>query len=310
MTRTSIGASIPTFGRPGLPAELIDMAKAVEDHGFDEIWVGDHVALNVSMNSDYPYIDGGKPFFGSDAEWLEATVAMGAIAAATSRVRLGIGACVVALRPPVLLAKQIATLDVISDGRMSLALGAGWLAEEYEALGVPWKARGARLDAALEVMRQCWTGAPVAGEYGPYVLPEGVRCYPTPSTNLQMYGAGNSPAALRRAATLCDGWYGAAKADAESLDMLQAATDALDTGLGECGRDATSFTRAMNLAVSAQSVLADGGDALVEFVEATRPMGIERIVLGFGWPDLERGTNVLATIAKRLDELTSEWKLA
>src|SRR5690606_14002028 len=102
------------------------------------------------------------------------------IAGVTERIGIGVGVCVLPLRQPMLLAKQVATLDQLSGGRVLLGLGAGWMAEEFDALGVDFDARGQAMDGGLKLLRACWTGQPEPGTYGPWTVPAGVHCRPRP----------------------------------------------------------------------------------------------------------------------------------
>ncbi|KRB75085.1 hypothetical protein ASE01_17130 [Nocardioides sp. Root190] len=282
------------------------MARSVEDADFDEVWIGDHVALNRDMHSTYPYLSKGVAFFPPDADWYESTVTASAILAATTRVGVGIGTMVAALRPPVLLAKQLATIDRLSSGRIQLAVGVGWLAEEYAALGIPWDERGKRLDGLIDVLRDCWTGSPAGGNYGPYHLEEGVRTFPIPSSSLRILGGGNSKAAIRRAVERCDGWYGAAHVDAESLEMLRAVVSQIQSARPTSERSEQPFDYSLNLAVSARQLQEKGSAYLAGYLEQAITIGIERIVFGFGWASLDQGRDTMGLIREAVNSVTRE----
>ena len=110
------------------------------------------------------------------------------------------------MRNPIVLAKQVATLDVLTGGRLSLGVGVGWLAEEFAVLGAPFAGRGKRLDDWIAILRECWTGRPRPHDYEHWTVPPGVVCYPTPLGEIPILIGGMSPAAMRRAGRQAEGW--------------------------------------------------------------------------------------------------------
>jgi len=145
----------------------------------------------------------------AQADWLDPLIALSFAAAATSTIRLATGVLLLPEHSPLLLAKQVASLDVLSRGRLSLGVGVGWSRKEFDALGVPFERRGARADEYLAAMRTVWRDdvASFAGEFVSFV---DVRVNPRPvrDRRIPIVVGGNSDAALRRAARLADGWYG------------------------------------------------------------------------------------------------------
>jgi probable F420-dependent oxidoreductase len=208
-----IGAKLPGSGP--LHAGIVQHAVALERAGFDSLWVSDHIVMPRTIASRYPFAPDGRATWPTDTPYLDALIALALAAAVTTRVRLGTAALVLPQRNPVLVAKQAASIDVVSGGRLELGIGAGWLAEEFEALDVPFERRGARMDEWISVLRECWTGTPraLAGEF--YSLPEGMLCLPAPAHEIPLLVGGHSPAALRRARA-AGGWL--AQQDADKLD--------------------------------------------------------------------------------------------
>src|SRR6185437_13409303 len=133
------------------------MARAFDSAGFDSLWVTDHIVLPRSIRSRYPSSADGKTGWDVTAPWHESIVAMTLIAAAASRCEVGVAVMAAPLRQPVLLAKQVASLSALTGAKVTLGVGAGWLAEEYDALGVSFADRGALLDDTIEILRRCWT---------------------------------------------------------------------------------------------------------------------------------------------------------
>ncbi|MFI9605512.1 LLM class F420-dependent oxidoreductase [Streptomyces sp. NPDC052043] len=159
--------------------------------------------------SRYPYSADGRIAVPADADWLDPLLALSFAAAVTSRIELGKGMLLLPEHNPVVVAKQAATLDVLSAGRFSLGVGVGWSAEEFAALGVPFARRGRRTEEYLAAMRTLWTEDPAsfAGEFTRFDAIR-VNPKPLPGGRLLVVVGGNSDAALRRAVTLADGWYG------------------------------------------------------------------------------------------------------
>ncbi len=146
---------------PGSWAHLLDRARTLDDVGIDRLVVSDHVVFGEHLDA---YADpavggraGGKQPTGPDGHWLEPLTVLATVAGATTRIRLGTSILIAALRRPVVLAKTVATLDVVSDGRVDLGVGVGWQREEYEAAGLPFEGRGRLLDHTLEVCTALWT---------------------------------------------------------------------------------------------------------------------------------------------------------
>jgi probable F420-dependent oxidoreductase len=175
------------------PDVLVRRAGLAEEAGFESLWVGDHIAL--------PAGEGNPPR-------LEALVALTYLAAVTSRVRLGVGLIVLPQRQPVLLAKQLTSLDVLSGGRLSVAVGAGYVEPELQAMGVSLAERGARTDEYLAAMRALWDAAP--SFTGRFVSFSGVVQHPRPiqRPHPPIVVGGHSSAAYRRAQRHGSGWYG------------------------------------------------------------------------------------------------------
>jgi probable F420-dependent oxidoreductase len=192
------------------------MARTLEQAGFDSLWVSDHIVLPAEIRSRYPFAPDGKATWPTDTPYFDALIALALAAAVTERVRLGTAVLVLPLRNPVELAKQAATIDVASGGRLELGVGAGWLAEEFAALGVPFEGRGTRMVEWMELLRACWTGRPAGRTTERYELPDDILCLPTPAHEIPLLVGGHSKIALARAGSIGDGWL--AQQDARELD--------------------------------------------------------------------------------------------
>lgn len=219
-------ANFHACAQPRVAARVVALA---EDLGYDSVWVADHVVLPSPRVDPSPL----EP----DTPLLEAIVSLSHLAARTERIALGTGVLVLPQRNPLVLAKQLASLDVISGGRLIFGMAVGYLEPELRALGVPPEGRGARADQYLAAMRSLWYDDKPAF-HGRQVDFEGVDAYPRPVQRpIPVVVGGHSTAALRRAARHADGWYGwmlGRRAAAELISRLRNVA-------GEVGRDPASL---------------------------------------------------------------------
>jgi probable F420-dependent oxidoreductase len=205
-----VGVSLPNVGLDHGKEMLLPVAEAADRLGFDSVWVAHHVTLPYDRSSRYPYGHSGTEVAMSPGmQWLDPLVTLAMVGAVTDRVRLGTSVLVLPYRNPVNLAAEAAALDVLSDGRFVLGVGAGWMEEEFRALGIDPAERGSRTDEHIEVMRTLWTQDPASFD-GRFTACEGIVLATTPRTDggPPIWVGGNTDAALRRALRLGDGWHG------------------------------------------------------------------------------------------------------
>ena len=157
MESMKFGIAFSNIGRFVEPTEAVRLAQAAEASGFDSIWTVDHVVVPAGYRSKYPYDPSGKLPSGEGTVFPDPLIWLAYVAAGTSTLRLGTGILIVPQRNPLVLAKELATLDYLSGGRMILGAGVGWLEEEFEALGVPFAGRGQRTEEAIGAMRALWS---------------------------------------------------------------------------------------------------------------------------------------------------------
>lgn len=203
------GVHLPHLGRQVDADTLTDFARRIEALGCHSGWVSDHICWPSEIASRYPYTDDGS--FAPDPQmaWLDPISTLTFIAGVTDRLRLGTTVLILPYRPPVATAKQLATLDVLSGGRLILGVGVGWMAEEAAILGMPWDRRGARADEQLALFERLFNDeAPTFdGEF--YTLPS-VGFEPKPLQRpLPVWVGGASKAAFRRAARFGTGFHAA-----------------------------------------------------------------------------------------------------
>ncbi|MET8751729.1 TIGR03619 family F420-dependent LLM class oxidoreductase [Streptomyces sp. NPDC004667] len=202
-----IGFSVPQFGPFADPHRTAGMCTALEALGCDSLWVADRLLSPLTPPEGYA---GGKPMPVRYGTHLDPLLTLGLAASATERVRLGSSTLNALWQPPLVLARALTTLDLISRGRLDVGIGLGWMREEYTATGVPWRGRGARLEETLDVLEAVWRSATVA-HAGPLwtisestVLPNPVQ-KPRPPILL----GGFTPFALERVGRRADGWLAA-----------------------------------------------------------------------------------------------------
>ncbi len=230
---------IPTATPFATPELLALIGREAEARGIGTIWVGEHVVLFDEYRSRYPYSADGKLPAPPDSGLLEPLNTLSYLAAHTTTVRLGTAMLLLPQRNPVYTAKEMATLDWLSGGRAELGVGVGWLEEEFDAVNVPWPARGRRTDEYLEVLRTLWCDerSEYEGEF--YSLP---RCsmFPKPvqEPHPPIHVGGESEAALVRTARAGQGWHTFNRKPAD----LAAPLARLDELLADQGRSRSELT--------------------------------------------------------------------
>jgi probable F420-dependent oxidoreductase len=281
-----VGLHALGIGAGARPEVIRAVAVAAEEAGFATLWSGEHVVMVDEPTSWYPYSADGTIAVPPDADWLDPLMGLTYAAAVTSRIGLATGVLLLPEHNPVLVAKQAATLDVLSGGRFTLGVGIGWSAEEFAALGIPFARRGPRAAEYVAAMRELWAEDPASfsGEFARF---EGVRVNPKPvrRRRIPVVVGGNSDPALRRAAAIGDGWYGfnvPADAVAERIGALA----------GYCQQHGRDLGK-LSLAVA----LSDGHPGLLPDLAAAR---VTELVLVEAPPeDPAEATAWVAELARR-----------
>jgi probable F420-dependent oxidoreductase len=199
--------------------DALELCRHAEAAGFESLWGGEHVVLPTTIESPYPYTADGKIPAAPDTPIPDPLIWLAFAAAAAPSMRLGTCILIVPQRNPLVLAKELATLDRLSGGKVELGLGVGWMKEEFDALGVPWERRGARNDEYIAAMRALWAG-PHAEFHGEFVDFPPVTCSPRPvQSSIPILVGGDTDVAIRRAARLADGYF-PGEGDPERLGAL------------------------------------------------------------------------------------------
>lgn len=187
--------------------QLTAIARFAEETGFHGVINSEHLFLTKATQSKYPYSADGKMNHALDYAYPDVWSSFAAMAAVTSTLRFTSSVYLLPLRNPIEVAKQAGTCALISNNRVSVGIGVGWQKEEFDAMGVDFHTRGRRTDEMIEVMRKLWRGGAVT-HHGRFFQFDEILMRPVPTRPIAIYCGGKSPAALRRAAQLCDGYIG------------------------------------------------------------------------------------------------------
>ncbi len=202
------GFTVPSRGPLATPESIVTIAKKGESLGFDSISLGDHILVPRTIESSYPYTDSGEYPGSANGSSLEQLSVLSFLAGQTSNIRLSTSVMVVPHRNPLVAAKSLATIDVLSRGRLVVGVGTGWMREEFEALGVqPFDERGAVTDDYIQAMKELWTSSSPSYN-GRYCSFKDISFLPKPlqKPHPPLWVGGESKRAIRRAARFCDGW--------------------------------------------------------------------------------------------------------
>lgn len=257
----------------GANRAVIDaVASAADNAGFATLWAGEHVVMVDRSASRYPYSDDGVIAVPAEADWLDPMIALCFAAAASSRITVATGVLLLPEHNPVIVAKQAASLDRLSGGRLTLGVGVGWSREEFDALGVPFEHRAARTAEYVSAMRTLWRDD-VASFDGRFAAFDSIRVNPKPvrDQRIPVVVGGNSDAALRRVVAWGDGWYGF---NLDGVTAVQDRVGKLDQLCTESGRDRGE----LRLAVALRNPHVDDIDALAE-------LGVDELVVVAAPPD-------------------------
>ena len=244
-----------------------EVAAAYEDNGLESIWIPEHLVFPAEMPPTYPYSDSGYPPVTSDTPSYDPWVVLAYIASATSRIRLATNIYILPLRHPLQTARSVITLDRVSGGRVTLGIGVGWMADEFQYLGLDFSARGRMTDSAIRAIRRLWSEEVIEVhddfyDFGPVKFnPKPLQ---KPSIPIEVGGA--SRPALRRAGALGDGWI---EIGSTGLDDFKAKLAVVEAARREAGRSGP-------FEVTASGALARDLDGYRRLEEA----GATRVVTG------------------------------
>ncbi|MEY2566090.1 MAG: hypothetical protein QOE35_619 [Actinomycetota bacterium] len=280
-----IFANIGPAVEPDYAAALGQLA---EENGFESIWTVEHVLVPADYTSEYPYSPTGKMPGPEESPIPDPLVWLTHVGAHTTRIKLATGVLILPQRNPLVLAKEVATLDVLSKGRVILGVGVGWLREEFDAIGVPFDERGPRTDESIEALRALWT-QPESTFHGKFVDFERAKSFPKPAQGtVPIVIGGHTKPAARRAGRLGDGFFPARSSPEELTSLLEE----MGRAAKEAGRDAGAIE------------VTAGGAMDVDGAKAYADLGVSRLVvppLGFDLETLKQqlgnfADNVIAKV--------------
>lgn len=196
-------------GSTGRRELLVEVVQKAETLGFESAWIPEHLVVPTRITSRYPYTADGKLPYDAGAALLDPFVALGFLAACTKTIKLGTGIFVVPLRNPLAVAKAVASVDVLSNGRLLFGVGIGWLEDEFNAVGMNFKDRAARTREWIEIMKALWTEETpqFSGKFHSFA-PVGFNPKPIQKPHPPIIFGGESRPALKRVAEVGDGWFG------------------------------------------------------------------------------------------------------
>lgn len=277
------GVHLPHIGRDATAANVARMARKSEDLGYESLWVSDHVALPQRIESAYPYAPDHELPVGRSMGWLDPIQTLTFAAACTEQVRLGVSVLVLAMRQPVWNAKQLITLDVLSQGRFILGVGVGWMKEEFDVLEMPWDHRGQRVDEQLEMFRTLFREQRPE-HHGRFYDFEPIGFNPKPIRGrIPIWVGGHSAPAYRRAAVYGDDFH--AVALHSSPAQVQQQWHAVQRDCEAVDRDPASITLSLRASLHyGQHGLDDGSlhgsdDQLVDTIAAWQGIGVSHIAM-------------------------------
>ena len=256
-----LGFAVPQFGQSA-HAGLARFARTAEELGADSLWVGDRLLAAVRPTVGYQGRDTIPEQFRTN---LDPFIALTVAASVTSRVQLGSSVFVAPWYPPAQLARQLTSIDVISDGRLLPGFGIGWSPEEYQAAGAPFARRGAQLDELLDALDALWTANPVAHDGPRWSIPESwVNLKPVQRPRPPVYLGAFTPASLKRLGERADGWMAVVQVpDGVDLDRLRAQRRVIDDAARAAGRDPSAIHTYVRINVAAGAAIEAVADAIL-----------------------------------------------
>ncbi len=278
-----IGLMFVNSGPFSSPELFAHLARTAEAAGVESLWTVEHVVIPRDYKSPYPYSPSGKIPGSEDVPIPDPLSHLAFAAAITSRIKLGTGVLILPQRHPLYVAKEVASIDVLSNGRVLLGIGSGWLSEEFDSLGLDFHQRGKRTDEAIQSLHSLWRENP-SGFHGKHFNFGPVNSFPKPAQKggVPIHVGGHSPAAAKRAARFGDGFF-PALGEPEKLNEL---FGLMKTECKKIGRN------------PAEIELSCMGRAKLDALKALEDIGISRVVIpppAFDQDGLSRGLEKLAS---------------
>ncbi len=301
------GFALPQVGSAVGPEALVTVAKRAEDLGFDSLWVLDRILWPVNPRAPYPIGDGSLPVkYKSVLDPLETLTFA---AAHTRRIALGTSVLNLPWYTPVLLARRLTTLDILSAGRLKVGFGIGWSPDEYEAAGVTWQERGKRADELIQALKKIWTTDPVEFQGKYYRIPKSViGPKPVQKPHPPVYMAAYTPSAMKRVAAEANGWF--------PVGIPLSGVGPMFEGIKGMAKEAGRDPSVLELMVRANVEISDSSpiqkdrvdftgtlEQIAEDVKATQKLGAAEIVLD---AQFSPGVETASDIVSRMEQI---WRM-
>jgi probable F420-dependent oxidoreductase len=285
MASVKLGLMFANSGPFSEPQLFTHLAQTAERCGFESIWTVEHVVIPQGYKSPYPYSRSGKIPGPEEVAIPDPLLPLAYAAAITKQLKLATGVMILPQRHPLYVAKEVATLDVLSNGRVILGIGSGWLEEEFAALGLNFHQRGKRTDEAIESLRALWSEG-ASSFHGEHFNFGPVNCFPKPvrKSGVPIVIGGHSPAAARRAGRFGDGFFPAIGEPAKLKELFTI----MNAAAANAGRDAAAIE------------LSCMGRANLDAIKAVAETGVTRVVVAPPGSDKDSLTRGLETIANEI----------
>ena len=313
------GFGVPSRGPLASLENIVALAQKGEELGFDIITVSDHIVVPNDIDSIYPYNETGEFVSSQSGEYMEQLTTVAYLAGVTSRIKLLTSVMVLPHRAPVLTAKMLATIDVLSQGRLIVGCGVGWMEEEFEAIGAPpYAERGAVGNEYLRVFKELWTSDDPSFD-GDYASFSDIAFAPKPAQQPHppLWIGGESPPALRRAAQLGDAWYPICSNPAFPVGTIAQYAEyqaRVRANAERAGRDPATldFAYSVNWYDDTQAHAVDGerriltgsADQIAGDIKALEELGVNHLVLNFQGADLQATFDDLSRFTENIKPLT------
>ena len=288
------------MGRQATRDNLLRFTQSIEDWGYDAAWTSDHIAWPSAIESTYPYSDDGS-FPGNGLPWLDPLATLNFVAAVSTRLRLGVSVLILGYRPAIATAKLLATLDVLSGGRVIAGVGVGWMKEEFDTLQMPFDHRGKRADEYLEAFHVLFNDSTPAYD-GQYTQFPAITFEPKPIQQpMPIWVGGSSDAAFRRTARFGHGFHSAF----EPIETVADGWARVRRFAEEAGRDPSELTLSLRWYLDPDSTmdpkksLQGSAAQMREKVERLAEIGVSHLVVD---PVANGGFNGRMAALQRLSE--------